>query len=253
MGDMNNILINEQIYLKLITYKLGFSAQASTNEWVVLKNELIDGTVRVSDYLPSKKILIPFSQWIEIGSLKDIQERSLRGEIGVWFSVEDDILKEELQIHVDNVFGISKCPKKFKYIYSNTELVETINKLAFLKTYDKYTYYNLIVCLEYYYKIYYFILLQKYSCKSHYHILQDLRKEILNLLQGMILNIPEYSKLYDGNLNVQLDYNSKKIQAMTFKCLKILSHKCNKANKNITLVYKSPLAFDNSQEKWQLF
>jgi uncharacterized protein (DUF934 family) len=93
VGDMNSTLINEQIYLKLITYKLGFSAQASTNEWAVLKNELIDGTLRVSDYLPSKNVLMPFSQWIEISSSKDIQERSLRGEIGVWFSVEDDILK----------------------------------------------------------------------------------------------------------------------------------------------------------------
>ena len=75
---MNSTLINEQIYLKLITYKLGFSAQASTNEWAVLKNELIDGTLRVSDYLPSKNVLMPFSQWIEISSSKDIQERSLR-------------------------------------------------------------------------------------------------------------------------------------------------------------------------------
>lgn len=174
-------------------------------------------------------------------------------EVHLMKALEKDILKEEMHIHIDNVFGIYKSPKKFKYIYMNTELVETVNKLAFLLTYDKYTYYKLIVCLEYYYKIYYFILLQKYTCTSHYQTLQDLRKEILNLMQQMILNIPEYSKLYDGNLNAQLDYHSKKIQAMTFRCLKILSHKCNKANKNMALMYKSPLAFDRSQEKWQLY
>ena len=43
--------------------------------------------------LPTRKVLVPFGWWLNHADKPEILTRSLQGNIGVWFSTNDDILK----------------------------------------------------------------------------------------------------------------------------------------------------------------
>lgn len=96
---MNHSLVNSQIADQLITYQLGSPAHANQNDWKIIRFEKIDSNWIVADEQADAKIVLPFSLWMKIGSSKSITEKVLRGQIGVWFSADDDILKYSDLIH----------------------------------------------------------------------------------------------------------------------------------------------------------
>ena len=96
---MNHSLVNSQIADQLITYQLGSPAHANQNDWKIIRFEKIDSNWIVADEQVDAKIVLPFSLWMKIGSSKSITEKALRGQIGVWFSADDDILKYSDLIH----------------------------------------------------------------------------------------------------------------------------------------------------------
>jgi len=96
---MNHSLVNNQIADQLITYQLGSPAHANQNDWKIIRFEKIDSNWIVADEQADAKIVLPFSLWMKIGSSKSITEKALRGQIGVWFSADDDILKYSDLIH----------------------------------------------------------------------------------------------------------------------------------------------------------
>jgi len=96
---MNHSLVNSQIADQLITYQLGSLAHANQNHWKIIRSEEIDSNWTIVDERVTEKIVLPFSLWMKIGSSKSITEKALRGQIGVWFSADDDILKHSDLIH----------------------------------------------------------------------------------------------------------------------------------------------------------
>ena len=96
---MNHSLANGQVADQLITYQLGFPAHANQNDWKIMRPEEIDSNWTIGDEQDDVKIVLPFSIWLKIGSSKSIIEKALRGQIGVWFSADDDILKYSDLIH----------------------------------------------------------------------------------------------------------------------------------------------------------
>jgi len=96
---MNHSLVNSQIADQLITYQLGSLAHANQNHWKIIRSEEIDSNWTIVDERVTEKIVLPFSLWMKIGSSKLITEKALRGQIGVWFSADDDILEYSDLIH----------------------------------------------------------------------------------------------------------------------------------------------------------
>jgi uncharacterized protein (DUF934 family) len=96
---MNHSLVNGQISDQLITYKLGFPAHANQNDWKIIRPEGIDPNWTIDDEQVATKIVLPFSLWTKMGSSKLITEKAFRGQIGVWFSADDDILNYSNHIH----------------------------------------------------------------------------------------------------------------------------------------------------------
>jgi len=96
---MNHSLVNNQIADQLITYQLGSPAHANQNDWKIIRSEKIDPNWTIAGEHADAKIVLPFSLWMKIGSSKLITEKALHGQIGVWFSADDDILQYSDLIH----------------------------------------------------------------------------------------------------------------------------------------------------------
>jgi len=65
------------------------------NEWQVWDGERDEGGIPNLDHR-LHKILVPFHWWITHHKNSDIVDRANKGEVGVWFAADNDILK-----HVD--------------------------------------------------------------------------------------------------------------------------------------------------------
>ena len=83
--------MNQQI----ISFPKDSGPSLVANEWQVWNGEQDEGAPFISNELAHglNKVLVPFHWWIAHHQNVDIIARANKGEIGVWFASDDDILK----------------------------------------------------------------------------------------------------------------------------------------------------------------
>jgi uncharacterized protein (DUF934 family) len=89
---------------EIISYKLNAPAQLLGSEWQIVRfsNEGSEGSSL--HQLPTGKLILPFAWWVSNGSDSEVMKRALRGDIGVWFSADDDIVAHAEVIHAGKKF-----------------------------------------------------------------------------------------------------------------------------------------------------
>ena len=89
---------------EIISYKLNAPAQLFKGEWQIVRfsNEGNEGSSL--HQLPTGKLILPFAWWVSNGSDSEVMKRALRGDIGVWFSADDDIVAHAEVIHAGKKF-----------------------------------------------------------------------------------------------------------------------------------------------------
>lgn len=168
----------------------------------------------------------------------------------------DDILKymNEIEASVVNhstpemvletVYKLHKPLKNLRFVKNNKEASNVLYYLRFLKIYDDEMYLDFIIYLEFFLKIHFNIMIEKYDVETNYSILQDLRHELLNTLQAFHFNIPNYSSTFDDkDLDQRLRTAIAKFQAMTYRYMKILHKKYKK--RLVHIPYKGEIGYDN--------
>lgn len=88
MTTLANIQYNPQV----IRFPKGGQPTFIQNEWQVWNGELDEGGIPDLEH-GSHKVLVPFHWWMTHHKNADIIERASKGEIGVWFAADEDILK----------------------------------------------------------------------------------------------------------------------------------------------------------------
>jgi uncharacterized protein (DUF934 family) len=88
MTTAANIQFNPQI----IRFLKGSQPSLIQNEWQVWNGEQDEGGIPDLEH-GAHKVLVPFHWWITHHKNADIIEHANRGEIGVWFAADEDILK----------------------------------------------------------------------------------------------------------------------------------------------------------------
>lgn len=186
--------------------------------------------------------------------LYTVKQLKSKADIKEQFSKNESELKTKKEMLVNNVYSIHQSPAKFKYIYYHSDIMSIVNNLKFMTTFDKAAYDAWIILLEKFLKIYCYMLDKRYPCKPWHQTLIDLRSEILNLMMSFHHNIPDYSTKYHKETRSILDDEILKIQSITYKCLRVITHKCNKMIGFELLNYKAPLPFDNTKNnKYDVF
>jgi hypothetical protein len=153
----------------------------------------------------------------------------------------------------DRVFDVHNKPKRFVYIHLNEDVIKTLNSLAFIKMYDEAAFDRLIIHMEYFLKVYYYILKDKYTCTEHVPILQDIRIDMLNTIGSFYLNVPQFSDSVDGNIYERIDSAKHSIQAITYKHLKIVNRKCRKQGGTINFNIGEPSPCDAKRMTYELY
>lgn len=89
---------------EIISYKLNAPAQLLGSEWQIVRFSEEGNEGSSLHHLPTGKLILPFAWWVSNGSGSEVMKRALRGDIGVWFSADDDIVAHAEVIHAGKKF-----------------------------------------------------------------------------------------------------------------------------------------------------
>jgi uncharacterized protein (DUF934 family) len=89
---------------EIISYKLNAPAQLLGSEWQIVRFSEEGNEGSSLHHLPTGKLILPFAWWVSNGSDSEVMKRALRGDIGVWFSADDDIVAHAEVIHAGKKF-----------------------------------------------------------------------------------------------------------------------------------------------------
>ena len=151
-------------------------------------------------------------------------------------SFEKDLPIFQPEIDNHNVYKIHKPPSTLKYIKKNDYVKKMLFDLRPMLIFDKTSFVNLIVYMEYFLKYHYFIIVGYYDSYDYLPILKDIRKEILNFSKSFVFNSPDLAIL-------EMVHNN--LQAFTFRYLQIIKHKYNSRNK---YDYDPPYEYDSKTD-----
>jgi uncharacterized protein (DUF934 family) len=89
---------------EIISYKLNAPAQLLGSEWQIVRFSEEGNEGSSLHHLSTGKLILPFAWWVSNGSDSEVMKRALRGDIGVWFSADDDIVAHAEVIHAGKKF-----------------------------------------------------------------------------------------------------------------------------------------------------
>ena len=153
------------------------------------------------------------------------------------------------KFYMDNpkLYKIYKKPTDFYFLKNNKFLENIIYDLRFIEKYDKGDFFKMMILMDAFLKMYYYIIDDKYD--YHYiDILVDTRLELLNVINNFMVDAPMFSKNKKTRLDKHINYNLLKVQSYTFKKLKNINKKYPQFNP------KNPKGFsvDNINDNYNI-
>jgi hypothetical protein len=98
----------------------------------------------------------------------------------------------------DDIYYLKKISNKILYLDKDETLLNIILNIRFVKQYDYEKYTNLINYFEKFYKIYIFILADRYDIKQFFTIFISLRNAIIKEMYSMYIILPQKMKYNFG-------------------------------------------------------
>jgi hypothetical protein len=117
-------------------------------------------------------------------------------DVNKLIAINKDI-KYRKYVYDDNYY-LKKFPDKIKYLYRDKQLLDIIQNIRFIKRYDSEKYTNILMYIDKFYKIYMFILADRYDIKQYFSTFITLRNTILRELYRLYVILPAKMKYYYG-------------------------------------------------------
>jgi uncharacterized protein (DUF934 family) len=92
MSEINNKNNFIAAHERILHFPKGQKPNLTTNEWLIWKGSIDEGSLTNLEH-DKKKLLVPFTWWIQHHNEAVIQSKAKAGHIGVWFAADDDILQ----------------------------------------------------------------------------------------------------------------------------------------------------------------
>ena len=106
-------------------------------------------------------------------------------------------IKERQYLSDENYF-LKKFPNEIKYLHKDKELFNIIINIRFIKRYDASKYSNIVFYVDKLYKIYMFILADRYDIKKYFNTFLLLRNTIIKEMYSIYIILPIKMKYYYG-------------------------------------------------------
>lgn len=134
-------------------------------------------------------IILAYIAYIYLNQVSEDKEKS---EVYVKNTLEKDIGgRNEVN---EKSFYIRKFPKNLKFLKHNDMLINIITNIRFTKKFSKTRYSDILLNLNSLMKIYIYVLSGRYSAVDYIPMFVDIRDNILELMNSLIIIIPKTMK-----------------------------------------------------------
>lgn len=135
------------------------------------------------------------------------------------------------QVLNNHIFHVHKAPKQIKYIHMHRDLKDKLEDLEFILKYEPDLVLDIIIYLEFFLKIHYNIMINKYNIELYLPVLYDIKDTIFNLLSFSTFNLPSVSSIVDiPNIDEYIFIKRQDIHVLLNKYINILKHKKEPSN-----------------------
>lgn len=141
-------------------------------------------------------IIIFIISYFYFNKINDYNDNNKLNEKNIIASINNDI-KDRQYLSDENYF-LKKFPNEIKYLYKDKELFDIIINIRFIKRYDKSKYSNIVFYIDKFYKIYMYILANRYDINSYFNTFLLLRNTIIKELYSIYIILPLKMKYYYG-------------------------------------------------------
>lgn len=94
----------------------------------------------------------------------------------------------------EKIFYIDKFPTKIKYLKQNETLINILTNIRFIRKFNKTIYSDIILNANKLVKIYIYILAERYDASEYLPIFVDIKDNIIEMMNSLIMSIPEKLK-----------------------------------------------------------
>ena len=141
-------------------------------------------------------IIIIIIGYFYLNKIKDYNDNNKLADKNIIASINTDI-KERQYISNENYF-LKKFSNEIKYLQKDKKLLDIILNIRFIKRYDSSKYTNIVLYIDKLYKIYIFILANRYDIKNYFNTFILLRNTIIRELYSIYIVLPVKMKYYYG-------------------------------------------------------
>ena len=122
-------------------------------------------------------------------------------------------------------FHIYKVPKQLKYIHMDDGYKRIIEKLYFMRNFNKYDLLHCIIMTETFLKYHYNVVIGKYDMSLYYSYLVDIRKEMVNSIYSMIYHVHNVSTIVSiPNIHHHIRNRAREMAALTKRYMNVLRY-----------------------------
>ena len=141
-------------------------------------------------------IIIIIIGYFYLTKITDYNNNNKLTEKNIISEINTDI-KERQYISNENYF-LKKFSNEIKYLQKDKRLLDIIINIRFIKRYDSSKYTNIVLYIDKFYKIYIFILANRYDIKKYFSTFILLRNTIIRELYSIYIILPTKMKYYYG-------------------------------------------------------
>ena len=171
-------------------------------------------------------------------------QRDVKRPVGVWSKYEELITNRF--VTNSKSYHVYKAPNQLKYIYIHANIRSILEELDFLLRFQPELLIDLIIMMEKFLQIHYNVMIEKYDACAYIPVLLDIEKDIINMFNGYVFNLPDKSTTLDiPDLDRYMQSQSKQIHAFTSRMITIAKKKYN-PKCNYTFAFDG---FDKSGDK----
>jgi hypothetical protein len=141
-------------------------------------------------------IIILIISYFYFNKINNYNDENKLNDKNIITAINHDI--KERQYLIDENYFLKKFPNEIKYLQKDKELLNIIINIRFIKRYDSSKYTNIVFYIDKFYKIYMFILADRYDIKKYFSTFLLLRNTIIKELYSIYVILPLKMKYYYG-------------------------------------------------------
>lgn len=169
-------------------------------------------------------------------------------------TMKEDKIRDEVKdiVELDTAnFYINKNNKKAKFLVKNSEFMNILFNIRFIKRFDKTRYSNMIINMDKLMKIYMYMLADRYDINTYLPIFTDIRNNIIEIFYSLIFVIPnKFKHIYGFDPQSEIDKSLNEFRSKTKEMLVVITNYAKIGKEKVYINSDKYIPYEKNKEHY---